>query len=144
MRGYGKLGKPGGGLMTRWIWVVVLVAAVGCGGTDADLQQAAPANSADADHETLGTWPNVVVSVNNQKTAADLLFEIMMQVENALEPPRQITAAQLEALAPKIAKCGREKGNLSHVDHAKKLVSALAAATARDWGTCTTDLDAGH
>ena len=83
--------------MTRWIWVVVLVAAVGCGGTDADPQQAPPANGANADHETLGTWPNVVIrvgnplTINDQKTAADLLFEIMMEAENN---PATISDAQ--------------------------------------------------
>ena len=118
----------------RWMWVVVFVAAVGCGGTDADPQQAAP-NGVTPDHETLGIWPNVVVAVNAQMTAADLLFEIMKEAEGG-----GITPAQLQELVIAVARCGRnQQGNPPPPpkidEHAAMLAAALAKAKAGNWGT---------
>ncbi len=140
----------------RWMWVVVFVAAVGCGGTDADPQQAPPANGVAPDHETLGTWPNVVVPladqagnliVHDQKTAADLLFDIWMNAEGArkLNPP-EITAQELSDVREAILKCGSNTGNppAKIDDHAELLRTALAKAVARDWAGCIGDLTHGH
>ena len=140
--------------MTRWIWVVVLVAAVGCGGTDAEPQQAPPANGADPDHDTLGIWPNVVIpvgnplTVNDQKTAADLLFEIMMQAEAAMAA-NKITDAELKALFIAVSKCGRnnKKPPVTIEQHAAALRSALNNAklhTTQGWKDCTKELETGH
>jgi len=129
----------------RYPLMLCFALAFGCGGSS----ETAPRALGDPDHNTLGTWPNVVVDVNSQKTAADLLYEILDEAVKDAGTPA-LDWPQFKMVVDRVQQCGRNAGTPApptYTAHAAKLQSALTNAklhTLEGWTACTGDLDHGH
>lgn len=138
--------------MRRLVAILPLLLLCACQGGRDDAPPAAGSG-----HNTLGTWPNVVVvngdptkspKIDDQKTAADLLYEILAEaVVDANDP--KLGPAKFLTLVGLVQRCGRNVLAPPHPisAHGMMLIDALEKAklhTAADWNACITTLDHGH
>lgn len=114
--------------------------------------------AAGSGHNTLGTWPNVVVvngdptkspKIDDQKTAADLLYEILAEAVVDANDPAKLGPANFLRVVDLVQKCGRNVGPPPHPIsvHGTKLIDALEQAklhTAAGWTACINELEHGH
>ena len=119
---------------------------------------AAPDRSKDPGHNTLGTWPNVVIvhsdptkdpKIDAQKTAADILAEILKEAMVDADDPTKLGPAKFKQLVDLVQKCGRHTAGAPATisAHAAKIIAAWEAAkkhTQEDWNTCIAELSHGH
>jgi len=136
----------------RFGLLCLVVAGFGCQGGD----EHAPGTT-EPEHNTLGTWPNQVVvnpdpakdpKIDAQKTAADLLFDILDEAAGDAGTPA-LPWAQFKDIVDKVQRCGRHVNAPPHTvsAHTAKLLAALDEArkgTAAGWTACAGELEHGH
>ena len=123
---------------------IAAMALGGCGDSDESVKKAE--SGAEGAHHTLGTWPNVVVDIDRQQTAADIMVEIMNQaflnVNNGT-----LSQDDFKKVVGLIVDCAQKPLALPHSQHAAFLVKARDEANknnAAAWVQCLKELDHGH
>ncbi len=144
--------------MSKARFGLALIAAValgGCGDSDESIRQAEKDALIPA-HHTLGKWPNVVVinedttkdpKIDAQKTAADILVEIMMEAVVDADDPTKLGPAKFKQLVSLIVTCSQTATAVPISQHTVFLLNALEKAklhTLAGWNDCLSELDHNH
>ena len=133
--------------------IVAAMMLGGCGDSQESVKKAD--NDAQGVHHTLGTWPNVVVinadpakdpKIDAQKTAADILVEIMKEALVDANDPK-LGPAKFQQLVNLVVTCAQTATANTISAHTVSLLAALDKAklhTAAGWNDCLSELGHGH